>query len=61
MQSENMMGAEGFARRDSVTELQLGPDDLDVVASSITHGPEETRCEQTYCPKECCSQGYSSD
>lgn len=61
MRSENMVGtAEEFARWDIVTELQLPVDDLDVIASSITRGPEEVRCEQTYCPSNYCAQGYSS-
>lgn len=57
MQSENTIGA---ANEFAVTELQLHPDDLDVVASSIKPGPEEIRCEQSYCPKDYCN-GYSSD
>jgi len=61
MQSENTIGtAEEFARLDAVTSLQLGPYDLDVVASSITHGPEEIRCDSGYCPKEYCGGGYTS-
>jgi hypothetical protein len=61
MQNETTIGAvEEFARWDNVTELQLHPYDLDVVASTITHGPEEVRCDQTYCPERYCAQGYSS-
>jgi hypothetical protein len=60
MQSENTIGATEFARWDAVMELQLAPYDLDVVASTITHGPEETRCESGYCPKEYCGGGYQS-
>ena len=61
MQSENTIGAtEEFARWDVATEFQLPVDDLDVVASSITHGPDEVRCEQSYCPQSYCASGYSS-
>jgi len=60
MQSENTIGASEELANWNVTELQLAPDDLDVVASSITQGPEEVRCEQTYCPQSYCAQGYDS-
>ena len=61
MQSENTIGAaEEFARWDAVTELQLPLDDLDVVASTIRHGPEEVKCQQSYCPNGYCRTGYSS-
>lgn len=61
MQNENTIGAtEEFARLDAVTKLQLPPDDLDVVASTITHGPEEVKCDQSYCPKDYCGGGYEA-
>ena len=61
MQSENTIGAAAeFAKWDAVTALQLPADDLDVVASTITHGPEEVRCESGYCPKNYCGGGYQS-
>jgi len=62
MQSENMIGTGAeLGRWDAITKLQLPTDDLDVVASTISHGPDEARCEQSYCPKDYCAQGYSSD
>lgn len=61
MQIENTIGtAEEFARWEAVTALQLPVDDLDVIASNITRGPEEVRCESGYCPKNYCGGGYQS-
>jgi hypothetical protein len=50
---------------DAVLELQLAPDDLDVLASELPEdefqeGPEGVICQRTYCPSQYCGQGYKS-
>jgi hypothetical protein len=46
------------AADDAVTELQLPPDDLDVVAAGLAEG--QTDCPKDYCPKDYCAKAYQS-
>jgi hypothetical protein len=52
---------------DAVLELQLAPDDLDILAEQREdelleeEEDEGLTCERAYCPSQYCAAGYSSE